>query len=80
MTAFVISQFGHYPLSFMFQSRSLDDKINYISESELRVTYGDKLHQFQDLFKENIFVCIYQRNIQALVTKMFKVEIIMHQN
>ena len=46
MIVSLIVQFGHYPLAFIFQSRCLDDKINYIQESELRVTYGDKSHLF----------------------------------
>ena len=38
MKVFLTSQFGYYPLAFMFQSRGLDNQINHLHKSELRAT------------------------------------------
>ena len=42
MKSFIESQFGYYPLIWMFHSRRLNNKINRINERVLRITYNDK--------------------------------------
>ena len=42
MKAFVESQCGYCPLTWMFHSRRLNNKINHIHERVLRITYKDK--------------------------------------
>ena len=42
MKSFIESQFGYCPLTWMFHSRRLNNKINRIHERALRITYNDK--------------------------------------
>ena len=72
MKAYVASQFGYCPLVWMFHSRSLNNKINSLHESALRITYGDRSSSFENLLKKDNSVSIHHRNIQALATEMFK--------
>ena len=58
----------------MFHSRGLNNKINFLHERALRMTYGDRSSSFEDLLKKDNSVSIHHRNIQALVTEMFKVK------
>ena len=74
MKAYVASQFGYCPLVGMFYSRSLNNKINYLHERGLRITYGDRSSSFENLLKKDNSVSIHHRNIQVLVTEMFKVK------
>ena len=76
MKAFVTSQFGYCPLVWKFRSRGLNNKINSLWESVLRITYSDKSSSFQDLLKKQItqFLSIHRRNIQSLATEMLKVK------
>ena len=55
-------------------SRGLNNKINSLHERALRVTYDDRSSSFEDLLKKDNSVFIDHRNIQALVTEMFKVK------
>ena len=48
----VLSQFGYCLLAWMFHSKGLNDKINYLHERALRKTYGDRSSSFQDLSKK----------------------------
>ena len=41
MKAFILSQFNHCPLVWMFCDRTLNDKINRIHERAFRITYKD---------------------------------------
>ena len=75
MKAYIISQFGYCPLVCMFHSRGLNNKINSLHERALRRTYGDISSSFEDLLKTENSVSIHHRNIHALVTEMFRVEI-----
>ena len=51
MKTFVKSQFVYGPLSWMFHSRRLNNKINSIHERALRITYQDLISTFQELLK-----------------------------
>ena len=73
MKSFITSQFGYYPLIWMFHSRGLNNKINSIHERALRITYGDKTSTFQHLLEKDNSVSIHHRNLQALATEMFKI-------
>ena len=74
MKAYITSQFGYCPLVWMFHSRSLNNKINYLHERALRITYGDRSSSFENLLKKDNSVSIHHRNIKALATEMFKVK------
>ena len=74
MKAFVTPQFGYCSLVQMSHRRSLNNKINSLHERALRTIYGHRSHSFQDLLKKENCVSIHHRNIQALVTEMFKIK------
>ena len=72
--AFVACQLWYCPFVWLFHSRSLNNKINYLYERALKITYGDISSSFQDLLKQDNSVSIHHRNIQAQATEMFKVK------
>ena len=74
MKSFVTSQFGYCLLNWMFHSRHLiNNQINSIHERPLRITCQDHISTFQELLSEDNFVSIHHRNLQVLVTEMFKI-------
>ena len=59
----------------MNHSRTLNNKINRIHERSLRVVYNDKNATFKKLLDQDKVVSIPTRNLQMLVSEMFKVNI-----
>ena len=57
----------------MFHSRGLNNKINSIHESALRVIYQDNTSAFQELLNKDNSVSILHRNLHDLATEMFKI-------
>ena len=74
MNAFFNSQFSYCPLIWMFHSRKLNNKINFLQERCLRLIYSDKTSTFEDLLKKNKSVCFHHRNLQYLAIELFKVK------
>ena len=74
MKAFIISQFNYCPLIWMFHSRALNNRINKIHERALRLVYQNKNLSFSELLELNSAVTIHERNLQVLVTEIFKVK------
>ena len=72
--AFVISQFDCCPLIRMFHNRALNNRINKIHEQALRLVYQNKNLSASELLELGDAVTIYQRNLQVLVTEIFKVK------
>ena len=73
MKAFITSQFSHCPLVWMFQSRTMTNLINSFHEKVLSLVYTNKPNlSFDDLLKEDKSVEIYQKNLQILVTEIYK--------
>ena len=58
----------------MFHSRQLNNRINKIRETALRLVYKDNKLTFDDLLKLDNSVTIHQRNLQILATEIFKVK------
>ena len=75
VNAFFTSQFSYCPLTWMFHSRKLNNKINRLHGRCLRVVYNDRLSTFQELLNKDNSVSIHHRNIQCLATEMFKVHL-----
>ena len=73
LKAFVESQFGYYPLTWMFYSRKANFKINHIHERSLRIVYKYNIFSFEELLKKNKSFCIHHRNIQSLAIELFKI-------
>ena len=74
MKSFITSQFGYCPLIWMFHSRALNNKINSIHERALRITYNDRTSTFEELLNKSNSVSIHHRNLQVLVTELYKVK------
>ena len=72
MKAFITSQFSYCPLIWMFHSRNLNNKINRVHERALRLVYQNNL-SFSELLNLGNFVTVYQKNLQVLVTEIYKV-------
>ena len=73
MKAFITSQFSYCPLIWMFHSRSLNNKINRIHERALRLVYQNNL-SFSELLDLDNSVTVPSKNLQVLVTEIYKVK------
>ena len=74
MKAFITSQFSYCPLIWMFHSRTLNNRINNIHERALRLIYKDSQSSFKELLEKDHSVTVHHKNLQALVTEIFKVK------
>ena len=72
MRAFITSQFQYCPLIWMFHSRQLNQKINKIQERAMRITYKDTESTFGELLQKDCAVTIHPKNLQILMTEMYK--------
>ena len=73
MKAFITSQFSYCRLIWMFHSRNLNNKINLIHERALRLVYQNNL-SFSELLDLDNSVTVHQKNLQVLVTEIYKVK------
>ena len=62
----ITSQLNYCPLTWMFHSRQLNNRINKVHERALRLVYKDNKLTFNDLLKLDNSVTIHQRNLQIL--------------
>ena len=74
LKAFITSHFSYCPLIWMFHSRTLNNRINNIHERALRLTYKDNQSSFKELLEKDHSVIVHHKNLQALVTEIFKVK------
>ena len=58
----------------MFHSRKLNNKINQTHEEALRLVYQNNL-SFSELLDLDNSVTVHQKNLQVLVTEIYKVKI-----
>ena len=56
----------------MFHSRTLNNSINNIHERALRLTHKDNQSSFKELLEKDHSVTVHHKNLQALVTEIFK--------
>ena len=73
MKASITFQFSYCPLIWMFHSFSLNNKINRIHERALRLVYQNNL-SFSELLDLDNSVTVHQKNLQVLVTEIYKVK------
>ena len=74
MRTFITSQFGYCPLIWMHHSRTLNNRINRLHERALRIVYKEPNLPFKDLLIKDNSVSIHHRNLQVLVTEMYKIK------
>ena len=75
MKAFILSQFNYCPLVWMFCDRTLNNKINHIHERALRITHKDMRSDFDTMLLSDNSVPLHIRNLQLLMTEVFKTKL-----
>ena len=74
MKAFITSQFSYCPLIWMTHSRTLTNRINNIHKRALRLTYEDNKSSLKQLLEKDHSVRVHHKNVEVLVTEIFKVK------
>ena len=72
MEYFVMSHFSWCPLIWMFHDKIIDNKINRIKERALRVAFKDNTSRFEKQLENDNSASIHQKNLQLLMTEIFK--------
>ena len=72
-TTMVKSQLNYCPLVWMFCPRRSSNLINKVQERALRITYNDQLTDFKSLLSNHNEITIHQRNLQVLMTEIYKI-------
>ena len=70
----LMSQLSYCPPIWMCHSRKINNQINKLHERALRLVYNDKGSSFRKLLERDKSVTIHERNIQVLLTEIFKVK------
>ena len=73
VSAFIESLFNYCPLVWMFQKKTINNKINKLHARALRLIYKDKYYTFEQLLDKDKSFSIHQRNLQKLAIEMYKV-------
>ena len=67
------SRFNYCPLVWTFRLRQSNNLINKVHERGLRLTYRDETKDFQQILREQNEITIHQRNLQVLMTGVYKI-------
>ena len=62
MKAFFMAQFSYCPLTWMFHSRKLNNKIKKLHERCLRIVYSDNASSFEELLATDNSVSLHHQN------------------
>lgn len=74
VSAFIESQFNYCPLVWMFQLKTINNKINKLHARALRLIYRDRYYTFEELLEKDDSFSIHERNLQKLAIEMYKVK------
>ena len=74
MNAFITSQFSYASVVWMFHSYKQNHHKNHIHERALRFVYKEYNSSFDKLLEKDNSFKIHDRNLQKLVTEIFKVK------
>ena len=73
MNAFLNAQFSYCPLTWMFHSRKLNNKINKLHERCLRIVYNNNTSTYEELLETDNSVSVHFQNVQALTIELYMV-------
>ena len=73
MNAFFNAQFSYCPLTWMFHSRKLNNKINKLHERCLRIVYNNNTSTYEELLETDNSVSVHFQNVQALTIELYMV-------
>ena len=68
------SQFNYCSLVWMYCSRKSNNMINKVQEKVLALTFKDNENNFQILLNETNEASVDQRNMQFLMTEIYKIK------
>ena len=74
MRSFIMWKFSYCTLIWICHSRKINTQINKLHKPALRLVYNDKSSSFRELLERDHSVTIHERNIQVLLTEIFKVK------
>ena len=74
LNSFITSHFSCCLIVWMCHNRKLNERINHIQERALRVVCKDFNSSFQELLIEDNSLNINHRNLQKLITEIFKIK------
>ena len=74
VSAFIESQFNYCPLVWMFQNKTINNKINKLHARALRLIYRDRQYTFEELLEKDQSFSIHERNLQKIAIEMYKVK------
>ena len=64
---------SYCPLIWMFHSRLIKNKVNWLHERCIRIVYSDNQSTFEELLQRDNTVSVHQHNLQFLATELCKV-------
>ena len=70
MKTLIQSQFNYCSLTCMFHNRTLNNKINKLHESALRLVHKNDDLTFQELLDKDNSITMHDRNLQRLAVEM----------
>ena len=73
MNVFLNAQFSYCPLTWMFHSRQLNNKINKLHERCLRIVYNNNTSTYEEHLETYNSVSVHLQNVQALAIELNKV-------
>ena len=73
LNAFFNAQFSYCPLTWMFHSRKLNNKINRMHEKCLRIVYNGNTSSHEEPLEIDNSASAHHRNIQIFATELYNI-------